>query len=180
MMEDEEPIYDAPKHPLPGTPHELNAFDAWDHIHRLFGVGDWTPEQGPWWQHRRDMGTRLKSRMTRLSQTPADVIREADYCKAMGIHIENATWVTKYYYEAKRWAEAAENERSRASIEDRINVAIQTEMAHDKTSAWIDRLVLAQGPAREEVLTEWQAWNQGRRAQSSSSSPSRSRDGRTA
>lgn len=178
---DDSPVYDAPKQRGPGTKKELSALDAWDHVHRLFGVGSYSPADGLWWEYRRDQTMRLKSRMTRLSQTPADVIREADYCKAHGINIENASWVTKYYYEAKVWEKERDNERSRVSLEDRINAAVAEEIAFDSFSAWIDRLVLSQGPAREEVLTEWTQWsNQRKAARSSSSSPSRSSADRTA
>jgi hypothetical protein len=160
------------------TASKPTASDAWDHIHRLFGVGDWSPDdEQPWWEFRRDQAMRLKARMTRLNLTPEEVMRCADYCKAEGIDIRNATWVTKHYYEAKKWAEQRENERSRHDVEDRISEAIATEMDHDHDSPWISKLMLAQGSYREEVLDEWQAWN---RQRSSSPSPRANPGPRTA
>jgi hypothetical protein len=141
------------------------ASDAWDHVHRLFGIGEWTEDSGvPWWQYRQEQAGRLKARMTRLGQTPEDVMLEADYCHAEGITIRNALWVLKHYYEAKRWGEQRENERSRGDLEARIDDAIAYEMDLDKDSPWISRLMLAQGDYRRQAVEEWEDWRRSSRS----------------
>lgn len=146
-----------------------SATDAWDYVHKLFGVGTWTEDSGiPWWKYRQGEATKLKARMTRLNQTPQDVINEADYCKANGIRIDNATWVCKTYYEAKAWAAERDNERSRADVDERISEAIAFEMDLDKDSPWISRLMLAQGDYRKTALEEWEDWRRSLRSQLSS------------
>lgn len=146
------------------TVESLTVADAWDHIHHLFGVGDWTEDSGlPWWKWRIEMVTRLKARATRLGVSPEELVMCADYCKAEGIDIRNAVWVTRYYYEAKRWSTERDNERSRAGIEDRISAAVAQEMEHDEDSPWISRLLNSQGHYREEVLAEWETWSRTRR-----------------
>ena len=139
------------------------ATDAWDHVHALFGIGDWSPDDDlPWWEYRQQQASRLKARMTKLTLTAQDVMLCADYCKANGIDIRNATWVTQYYYEARRWQTERENERSRIDIETRISDAIATEMDHDHDSPWVSKLMLAQGAYREEVLDDWRKERGGR------------------
>ena len=160
------------------TREKPTATDAWDHVHALFGIGDWSPDDDlPWWEYRQQQASRLKARMTKLTLSAQDVMLCADYCKANGIDIRNATWVTKHYYDAKHWQTERENERSRIDIETRISNAIATEMDHDHDSPWVSKLMLAQGAYREEVLDVWMQWNATR---SSSTSRSRSGENRTA
>ena len=129
--------------------------DVYDVLQRHFGLGDWDADRSttPWWKHRQLEASKIKRSRTSRNVSPDDLVLAAHYCKAHGHHIGAVTWLYKHIPAAIRW----DNERSRAELraelDDRIAAAV--EEARDTAPEWVDRLVRARGPYREEVLAEW-------------------------
>lgn len=134
---------------------ELSKLELWEAGQRVLGYGDWTeahPEPYKKWAGLE--AHKLFLLMRRRGATQADFLLCVDYCHRHHIRIENATWVFKHYKDAK----AEQRERTPNMLDQQIESAIAHErsFADAMSASWISKLTRAQGPYREEVLTEWE------------------------
>lgn len=128
----------------------------YDYLQRLFGVGDWDETSTtPWYRARMHEITKIKARRLKLGVTVAELVRAADYCKAQHLDIRNAAWLYHHLGDARRWAAANATAAAVLVLEARIADALAYEMTQP-SSRWLDQLIRAQGPHRQEVFDRWE------------------------
>jgi hypothetical protein len=134
-----------------------NDAQLWDHLQRLFGVGTWDDGHEPFWRYRTREAAKIKARRARLHVTVAELVIAADYCKAHRIDIRNAAWLYRHLADAKTWHNQQQRALTAASLDELIADAVAAETTADPDSPWIDRLIRAHGPHRQEVYDAWTA-----------------------
>lgn len=133
----------------------MNDAELYDHVHRLFGVGDWpNPSGQPYWQYRATQVHISKATRTKRRVSCADLAVAAEYCKAHGIDIRHMSWLYHHLADAKRW----DQQRQRSFAAADLDEAIATAVAIETNPDWVDRLVRARGPYRQEVYDAWSHW----------------------
>lgn len=130
----------------------------WDHVHRLFGIGDWHEDCGtPFWRYRALEITKVKRRRAKLRVSCEDLAVAADYCKAHGIDIRNVAWLYRHLKDSAVWHRDRQRALAGAELDELIAVAIDIEVSNPD-SPWVDRLVRARGVHRQEVYEAWKSW----------------------
>ena len=146
------------------TVSDAKVFDA---LYGRFGVGDYdeTTSTMSWVRWRIGQIARLKALRTKRGVAPEELLVAVDYCSSNNVYPKHAADLFKVLPKAKAWKA---NETARAeteSLDSQIQSAIQVEM-QDPDSRWLDRLIRAAGPGREEV---YDAWHASRQAQGGAS-----------
>jgi hypothetical protein len=128
--------------------------ELFDLLHRRLGVGDFDESgQVPWFRYRMTEIAKLKSMRTRRSISLADFALTARYCFWHHIKIE-ATWQLCEHV-------AAAKQEARANVVTELATQVWEALAVERTSpgpdssTWIERLLLARGPFRRDVLNKW-------------------------
>lgn len=129
--------------------------ELYDMLHSLFGVGNFD-DPGTvvaWFKFRaREIG-KLKSIRKRRSITLTDYAMTARYCYRHGETVRELYHVVDFIADAKR-------EARRIAVPE-LSQEVQKALARERalpgpdSTAWVERLLLARGPVRAEVLDEW-------------------------
>jgi hypothetical protein len=127
--------------------------DLFDLLHRLFGIGDYSDDDKlPWWRFRILEIGKLKAMRRKRRLTVADLMVTAYFCDAHNFHIA-APWQLVNYLPA---AKHNQQEWRDHQLERDVAEAIAYERALPEPDyVWADRLLLARGKHREELLAEW-------------------------
>jgi len=130
---------------------------VFDTLHRLFGVGDFTGGSAEWPKWRMREISKIKAYRTKRNVDPFELVEAAHYCRRRAIWIK-AHWELYEHLPAVNRERLAAAQRARAAdLEDAIQAAIEEEAAKGD-SVWLDRLIRAAGPARQEVYDAWAQW----------------------
>lgn len=125
-----------------------------DLLHAAFGVGDFD-EAGdvPWWKFRMIELAKLKAIRRRRNISLADFTLAIRYCQRHQVQVSASWQVCGYIADAKREARRI----AVPELSAEVNRAIHAErtLPGPDSEAWIERLLLARGPFRRDVLDEW-------------------------
>lgn len=129
-----------------------------DYVSRLFGVGEWDElvTDQPYWEFRMKEIAKIKQRREKAGVTAAELTDAADYCKAHHIDIRNVAWLYQHLRDARTWRVERERALAEKDLDELLGRAIEIE-TRVPNSRWIERLIRARGPHRQEVLQQWQA-----------------------
>lgn len=142
----------------PSAPTDASVFDA---LHRLFGAPAFTGEESEWIKWRMREIAKIKAYRTKRNVDPFELVEAAHYCRRRDIWIKAHWELYQYLPEVtKERLGKAKAERA-ADLENAIQAAIATE-AEIPDSPWLDRLIRAAGPARQEVYEAWLEWAERR------------------
>lgn len=132
--------------------------EVYDHLHRLFGIGEWDWATGePYHRYRALQVHQLKGMRKKRRATCQELIDAADYCKAHRLDIRHASWLFRHIPAAKRWAAERQRALEAADLDERVAEAIAIEVRDGDPEDWVGRLVRAAGDQREEVYSQWKA-----------------------
>lgn len=135
---------------IPSQPGDAQLFDQ---LHTLFGIGDYNEDDGrPWFRFRMLEIGKLKAMRKKRGLTIADLMTAAEYCDRRDIKITAPWQLIGHLFEAKRERRQWEQKAFDREIDDAV-VCERSLADHDQT--WVDRLLLARGPYRKEVLEQW-------------------------
>lgn len=101
--------------------------------------------------------TILHNVMVKRGITNEEFLLAVDYCANEHRLIKRAAGVFRYLDDAKKWDRARRASAAPAvgSLDERIEAAIAHERTLQRGAEWVDRLLRARGPYREELLEEW-------------------------
>lgn len=141
----------------PATEGEL-----FDLLQTLFGIGDYDADltAEPYWKWRGLEVAKIKRSLASRKITVKDAALAARYCKAHGIDIRAVTWLYKHLPAAIRWDNERRRQEKSHELDELIEQAIEYEASHPTPSPWLDRLVRARGPHRQEVYDLWKQHSQ--------------------
>jgi len=130
---------------------------VFDTLHRLFGVGEFTGSDAEWPKWRMREISRIKAYRAKRNVDPFELVEAAEYCRRREIWIK-AHWQLYEHLPAVNRARVAEAQAVRAAeLDAAIQDAIEIE-ATKPDSVWLDRLIRAAGPGRQEVYDAWAQW----------------------
>lgn len=131
--------------------------ELFDYLHAAFGWGtydDLAVRDVPWWKVRgQEIGKIKRSRFKRKIPI-ATLVLTADFCVRHHITVRNITSLYRHIYDAEVEQRLLKRTAESVALDDLIAEAVAHERASGG-SAWMDRLLRAQGAARKEVLAEW-------------------------
>lgn len=130
--------------------------ELYDLLQKLFGLGDFDADLStlPWWRVRALEVSKIKRSRTARRVELSDLILAAHYCKEHGHDVRAVTWLYKHIDAARRWDNVRRREAKAAELDELVAAAIEQESSHPD-SPWLDRLVRARGPYRQEVYDSW-------------------------
>ena len=130
--------------------------ELFDLLVRDFGVGDWDEATSPqpYWKWRAIEVGKIKRVRTARKVRLDDLALAAEYCKAHGYDVRDATWLYKHVLPALRWDRERRAVASTSSFEEQMATAVGEAYAAGDMD-WVGRLTRAQGATREQVLAEW-------------------------
>ncbi len=128
---------------------------VFDHVRRLFGVGDWDDDGNvAFWEWRMTEIAKVKRKRVKARVSAEELCTAADYCKAHGIDIRNVAWLYQHLGDAKRWGQARQRALAASAIDELLAEAIDVESSVPE-SPWLEQLIRARGPHREEIYHLW-------------------------
>lgn len=135
---------------------------VYDYGRRKLGYGHYDPDRDgsfPKWMGLEAHKLHLVMRKRRVSNV--EFVLCVDYCHATHRRIEHPVWVLRFLDDAREW-KAASSPAPGSELGERIAEAVARErvLAAPDSPDWIDRLLRARGPYREEVLSEWRQLRQ--------------------
>lgn len=138
----------------------LDALDGplFDQLREWFGVGDELTEEEPTYRWRNRQVAKLRAMRRKRELHPDDIRAAAEWCRTHGQPIKAIWELFPHIPAALEARKAAQAAQEHSDIEEQISDAIAIEAAAPD-SPWLDRLIRAAGPAREEVFREWQQWS---------------------
>jgi hypothetical protein len=128
---------------------------VFEHIQESLGIGDFSGEPSEYhaWKMRQ-IGS-IKRMMQRRRLSPAEIVMCAEYCKAHRIQPETYGGLLWHIEQARKW----KRQRTAEVIQKELNSAVDIEQERSfsdvEASRWVDMLLRATGPSREEVLDRW-------------------------
>lgn len=135
-------------------PTDATVFDT---LHRLFGAGEFTGPDSEWHRWRMREIAKIKAYRIKRNVDPFELVEAAHYCRRHEIWIK-AHWQLYEHLPAVSKARVAKVHAEReADLDTRMDAAIAQEAANPD-SPWLNRLIRAAGPAREEVYEAWTQW----------------------
>jgi hypothetical protein len=142
---------------------------VFEHVHRLFGIGDWDEltSSEPYHQFRMREIAKIKARRTKLNVSADDLCNAADYCKAQHIDIRNVAWLYQHLGDARRWKRERERALAAREVDELLDEAIALETTVPD-SRWLEQLIRARGPHRQEVYDAWKTWRDSQLTSSTS------------
>lgn len=136
------------------VPTDATVFDT---LHRLFGAGEFAGSDAEWPKWRLREIAKIKAYRTKRNVDPFELVEAAQYCRRRQIWIK-AHWELYEHLPAVSKARLADAHAARsAELDAAIDAAIVQEAAR-QDSPWLERLIRASGPAREEVYEAWAQW----------------------
>jgi len=129
--------------------------NLFDHIQETLGVGDFAGEPKEYTAWRMKQIGMLKRLMKYRRVSIQELLMCAQYCKAHRIQPDTYAGLMYHINEARRW----DHSRKRAAIQEHWAEALEIEQerafSDEEASRWVDMLLRATGPNREEVLSKW-------------------------
>lgn len=126
-----------------------------DFLQETLGIGDFSGE--PWeyqgWRMRQ-IGM-LKRVMTKRRLRPSELVMCAEYCKAHRIQPESHAGLLWHYDQARKWDLSRRREEVQEDVDSAVALEQERALSDEEASRWVDMLLRATGPSREEVLTRW-------------------------
>lgn len=125
-----------------------------DMLHSLFGIGDFDESADvPWWKFRINEIAKIKAIRRKRNISLADMAMTARYCARHGELVGQSWRLCGFIAEAKREARRI----AVPELSAEVTKAIATERALPGPGSvqWVERLLLARGPHRRDVLDEW-------------------------
>lgn len=136
------------------SPTDATVFDT---LHRLFGVGEFLGTDAEWHKWRLREIAKIKAYRSKRNVDPFELVEAAHYCRRRGTWIKAHWELYEYLPEVNRERLGRAQAKRTADLETAIQAAIATE-AETPDSVWLERLIRASGPAREEVYEAWAQW----------------------
>lgn len=126
-----------------------------DFLQETLGIGDFSGEPREYQGWRMQQIGMLKRIMSKRRLTPRELVMCAEYCKAHRIQPESHGHLLWHYDAARKWRQS----RRVSEVQEEIDSAVAQEQervfSDEEASRWVDMLLRATGPSREEVLTRW-------------------------
>lgn len=135
-------------------PTDATVFDT---LHRLFGAGEFTGEDSEWHRWRMREIAKIKAYRSKRKVDPFELVEAAHYCHRRGVWIKAHWELYDHLPEVSKARHAKARADKDADLERGIEDAIERE-ATNPDSPWLDRLIRASGPARQEVYDAWAQW----------------------
>lgn len=134
--------------------HPTTDTEVFEMLHGLFGIGDYNADDAkPWHKFRMVEVSKIKAIRTKRRWTFGDFAEVARYCSRQNIAIKRTFDLLAHHGAAM--LEVSRNARQRR--EDVFQEAVDLELAAGLPDSleWAERLQLAAGRHREELLEEW-------------------------
>jgi len=140
---------------MPKTDAEL-----FDMLHSIFGMGNFDEMGGvAWFKYRMNEIGKLKAIRKRRQVTLTDLAEAARFCHRHREHVGEMWHLCSFVPAARR--EAAANRVPDLTLQVEAAIACERALARPVSDAWLSRLLQARGPARKDVLQEWNQSKQG-------------------
>lgn len=139
--------------PAPTLQTEGQVFDV---LHERFGVGDWQEGNDvPWHEFKRKECIKIKAMRLKRNTSCAELITTVRYCGAHNLDIREHWQLYEHITAAMRWDRDRQEMRRTRGTQLAIDQALELEMERDPNGPWVERLVRAVGPQRQEVYQQW-------------------------
>lgn len=124
-----------------------------DMLHSLFGIGNFDEQSEQWFRFRINETAKLRAIRGRRGISLADFAMTARYCRRQRLMISDSWQVCGHIADAKR--EARRIGVPELSREVAEAIASERALPGPEADQWVERLLLARGPARREVIDQW-------------------------
>jgi hypothetical protein len=134
--------------------HPTTDGEVFQMLHGLFGIGDYDEDdKRPWHKFQTVEVIKIKAIRTKRRWSFGEFADVARYCATRGIPVTKAWDLLQYH--APAMLERANNARRQREAVFQDAVDLELAAGLPDSQEWADRLGLAVGHYREELLEEW-------------------------
>jgi hypothetical protein len=126
-----------------------------DYLQETLGIGDFSGEPSEYHGWRMRQIGMIKRVMQRRGVSPAEMVMCAEYCKAHRIQPESHAGLLWHIDQARAWKRQRTAEVIQEDLDSAVAIEQERVLSDEEASRWVDMLLRATGPSREEVLTRW-------------------------
>jgi CRISPR/Cas system Type II protein with McrA/HNH and RuvC-like nuclease domain len=126
-----------------------------EYLQENLGIGDFSGEPSEYHAWKMRQIGMIKRMMERRKVSMAEMVTCAEYCKAKRIQPESHAGLLWHYDAARKWKRSRHVEAIQVEFDEAVAQEQERVFSDEEASRWVDMLLRATGPNREEVLERW-------------------------